>query len=217
MALKGLIFDFNGTLVWDTPYHNKAFDIFLERHGIFLTDEEKATKIHGKMNRDIMCGVFDRPLTDEEADAFGVEKELIYQELIAADLHFADGVELLFDSLKARNIPFTIATSSDMTNIAFYFSELQLDRWFSLQSIVFNDGTFNSKPEPDIFLKAAALLNLQPEETIVFEDSIAGIRAAERAGAGKIIIVNSNNDDYTGYSHTIIRHFNEFDPATYGL
>ncbi len=213
MALKGLIFDFNGTLVWDTPYHNKAFDIFLERHGIFLTDEEKATKIHGKMNRDIMRCVFDRPLTDEEADAFGVEKELIYQDLIAADLHFADGVESLFDALKERNIPFTIATSSDMTNIAFYFRELQLERWFSLQSIVFNDGTFNSKPEPDIFLKAAALLRLQPEETIVFEDSIAGIRAAERANAGKIIIVNSNNDDYTGFTHTIIHHFHEFDPA----
>lgn len=217
MALKGLIFDFNGTLVWDTPFHNRAFDIFLKKHNIFLTNEEKATRIHGKMNRDIMRGVFDRPLSDEEAVAFGVEKELIYQDLIAKDLHFAEGVEALFNTLKARNIPFTIATSSDITNIEFYFRELQLERWFSLQNIVFNDGTFNSKPEPDIFLKAATLLGLQPAETIVFEDSQAGIIAAERAGVGKIVIVNSNDDDYSAFSHQIINRFEELNLFAMGL
>lgn len=47
MTFKGAIFDFNGTLFWDTPFHDKAFDIFLEKRGLHLTDEEKRVKIHG--------------------------------------------------------------------------------------------------------------------------------------------------------------------------
>ncbi|MDQ7826205.1 MAG: hypothetical protein RDV48_25605 [Candidatus Eremiobacteraeota bacterium] len=50
MKNKAAIFDFNGTLLWDTAYHNKSHDIFLEKHNIHLTDEEKREKIHGKPN-----------------------------------------------------------------------------------------------------------------------------------------------------------------------
>jgi beta-phosphoglucomutase-like phosphatase (HAD superfamily) len=39
MKFKGVVFDFNGTLLWDTKYHNQAFDLFLEQHNIVLTDE----------------------------------------------------------------------------------------------------------------------------------------------------------------------------------
>lgn len=217
MDLKGIAFDFNGTLVWDTPYHNKAFDIFLEKHQISLTDEEKTVKIHGKTNPDIMRGLFGRELSAEEIVHFSEEKELIYQELIVSDLKWADGVEELFARLKAQQTPFTIATSSDIINIRFYFKELKLDKWFSMEKIVFNDGTLKGKPDPEIFLRAAQSLQLQPSEMMVLEDSKAGIIAAERAQAGKIIIVDSNNDDYSGFPHPIIRHFSEFDPAVYGL
>jgi beta-phosphoglucomutase len=217
MSLKGVVFDFNGTLVWDTPYHNKAFDIFLEKHHISLTDEEKSVKIHGKTNPDIMRGLFDRELNQQEIELFSREKELIYQDLIINDLRFAEGVEELFEELKNKHVPFTIATSSDIINIRFYFKELKLDKWFSIEKIVYNDGTLKGKPDPEIFLRAANRLGLDSTEIMVFEDSKAGIIAAERARAGEIIIVDSNNDDYSGFPHPIIRHFSEFDPAVYGL
>ena len=47
MAIKGVIFDFNGTLFFDTHLHNQAWDIFLKKHSFVLTDEEKNLKIHG--------------------------------------------------------------------------------------------------------------------------------------------------------------------------
>jgi beta-phosphoglucomutase-like phosphatase (HAD superfamily) len=125
MKFKGVVFDFNGTLLWDTKYHNQAFDLFLEQHNIVLTDEEKSVKIYGKSNADIMRDVFDRTLTDAEVKEFSIEKELIYQDLIVNNLHFAEGAEELFEYLKAHNIPFCIATSSDFLNVEFYFREMQ--------------------------------------------------------------------------------------------
>ena len=121
MHFKAAVFDFNGTLVWDSPHHNRAFDIFLEKHGIALTDEEKTTRIYGKTNPDIMRGIFERPLTDEEIEDFSIEKELIYQQMIVDELHFAEGAEELFAFLKANSVPFTIATSADNFNLDFYF------------------------------------------------------------------------------------------------
>ncbi|MDO9152493.1 MAG: HAD family phosphatase [Paludibacter sp.] len=215
MKIKGVVFDLNGTLIWDTPYHNLAFDIFLEKHDIQLTDEEKRIKIHGKTNPDIMRGIFEHALSEDEIRNFSIEKESIYQGLIINDLHFAEGVEELFDSLNQSGIPFTIATSSDLFNVDFYFREMKLDRWFTREKVIYNDGTLNGKPEPDIFLRAAARLELLPAEIVIFEDSKAGIVAAESAGAGKIVIVNSNKEDYAEFSHDSISHFNEVDKVIF--
>ena len=211
MKIKGVVFDLNGTLIWDTPYHNQAFDIFLEKHNIRLSDEEKRTKIHGKTNPDIMRGIFERELNEVEIRNFGIEKESIYQDLIISNLCFAEGVEDLFDYLKKAGIPFTIATSSDLFNVDFYFREMKLERWFTREIVVYNDGTLKGKPEPDIFLRAASRLHLLPNELVIFEDSNAGIIAAERAGAGKIIIVNSNNESYEDFSLDTITDFKQID------
>ena len=81
MKIKGVIFDFNGTLFWDTKIHNKAWDSFLEKHNLELSDNEKNKKIHGKNNKDILNGLFQKELSTEEIKRFGEEKEKIYQEL----------------------------------------------------------------------------------------------------------------------------------------
>ena len=217
MKFKGVVFDFNGTLLWDTKYHNQAFDLFLEQHNIVLTDEEKSVKIYGKSNADIMRDIFGRPLTDLEIKEFSIEKELIYQELIVDNLHFAEGAEDLFEYLKAHNIPFCIATSSDFLNVEFYFREMQLERWFSPEWVLFNDGTLKGKPEPDLFLKAADRLQLNTSELVIFEDSKAGIKAAENAGAGKIYIINSMNDDFSDFEHEVLYNFNQTDKSLFGM
>ena len=211
MSFKAAIFDFNGTLFWDTPFHNQAFDIFLLRHSIILTDQEKRVKIHGKSNRDIMVAIFQREFSDAESATLALEKELIYQKLCFNDLHLAPGAEELLTYLNSKKIPFTIATSCGKENVDFYFENMNIKKWFSPEKIVFNDGTLRAKPYPDLFLAASEKLHITPNETIFFEDSIAGIEAAENAGAGKIYIVNSTNEDLSNYSHEIISNFNQVD------
>jgi beta-phosphoglucomutase-like phosphatase (HAD superfamily) len=217
MIYKAAIFDFNGTLFWDTSYHNEAFDIFLLKHNITLTDQEKRVKIHGKSNRDIMTAIFEREFTNDEAAPLALEKELIYQNLCVNDLQLGSGAEDLLDLLKGKRIPFTIATSCGVENVDFYFNNMNLKNWFTQSGIIFNDGSLRAKPFPDLFLAAAQKLNTSPSETVFFEDSIAGIQAAENAGAGKIYIVNSTNEDFSNSPHEVITHFNQVDRKLFGL
>jgi beta-phosphoglucomutase len=210
--VKGVIFDFNGTLFWDTPIHNKAWDIFLETHGIRLTDNEKNKIIHGKNNRDILTGLFGNQLTVDEMLKLSAKKEKIYRQLcLQTDMKLAPGTEEMLQFLSVNHIAFTIATASESDNVDFYFTILPLNTYFDKSKIIFNDGTLKSKPHPHIFQKALDDLNLSSSETIIFEDSYAGIKAAENAGVSKIIIVNSTDDDYSRWNYQTIKNFNEVD------
>ena len=213
MSIKGVIFDFNGTLLWDTKLHNTAWDIFLNQHGISLSDENKHQRIHGKLNSEIMIYLFNNKLTKEQMDRYILEKEAIYQGLCIEldDFTLAEGTVALFEKLKENEIPFIIATAADLVNVEFYIRTLNLYKWFKKESIIYNDGTVRGKPFPDIFLKALDVLGIEGKDAVIFEDSISGIKAAEAADAGKIVIVNSNDSDYTEYKdkHPIINSFNE--------
>lgn len=209
--IKGVIFDFNGTLFWDTAFHDLAFDIFLEKHGLQLTDEEKRVKIHGQANPEIMRGIFGDQITEKEIQEYTQDKEYIYRQLCINDLKFAPGAEDLFNFLQKKEIPFTIATSAGIENVSFYFENMKLNRWFRLDKVAYNNGTFRGKPFPDLFLAAAKKLELLPQDTIIFEDSVAGIEAAENAGAGKIYIVNSYGENYSRFPYEIITDFDRVD------
>ena len=88
--------------------------------------------------------------------------------------------------LKENNIPRTIATMSDKTNVDFYFETFNLAKWFEYDKVVYADGIIPSKPAPDIYEIAAKNLNLAPQECIVVEDAISGINSARDAKIGKI-------------------------------
>ncbi len=200
--MKVVIFDFNGTLLWDTQLHNRAWDQFLEKHGIQISDDEKDHKIHGRLNSEILKDLFGDKLTMDIITKYSIEKELIYQDiLIENGLTLAKGVVELFDYFKKRSIPMAIATASGKLNVDFYIKIFDLHHWFESSHIVYNDGSMRGKPYPDIFEKAINILGAKPEDVIILEDSIAGIKAAEAAGAGEIIIVNSCNGNYENYSN----------------
>ena len=212
MTYKGVIFDFNGTVFWDTRLHNQAWDLFLNKYGIDWTVDEKMQKIMGRTNQDILQTVFNGALSKAEIVSLTMEKESIYQELcLKSKLQLATGVIDFFEFLMAEKIPFTIASASGKENIDFYFDHLSLGKWFNYGNVVYNDGSFRGKPSPDIYMLAAKKLAIDPGEIVVFEDSAPGIQAAESAGIGKIIIVNSNNADYRVWPYEIISGFAEVD------
>jgi beta-phosphoglucomutase len=212
MKIKGVVFDFNGTLFWDTNLHNRAWDIFLDKHGISLSDKEKNVRIHGKNNKDILNILFHKRVTEKELIKLSIEKETIYQELcIQTDMKLADGAIEFLNFLRNLSIKYTIATASELINVDFYFEHLGLESFFDKSKVIYNDGSISGKPSPHIFQNAINILGLKGSETLVFEDSIAGIIAAENANAGKIIIVNSHDDDYSRWDYQKIKSFDEVD------
>ena len=211
-AYAGVIFDFNGTLFWDTPLHNRAWDAFLERHGIFLSDAEKTRVIHGRNNRTIFEDLLGRRLAESELADLIEEKETVYRDRCRRESPgLAPGAAPFLDFLADRGIPRTIATASGRANVKFFFEFLGLTRWFSFPDVVWDDNRIQGKPAPDYYLAAARKLALSAAVCLVFEDSFAGIRAAQNAHAGRIIIVDSTGQDYRAFGHQVITDFSQVD------
>ena len=216
MGIEGVIFDFNGTLFFDTPIHNQAWDIFLKQHSLELKDDEKNKKIHGKNNAEILRSLFSDKLSLEDIKRLSVEKEDIYQSLcLEQEMKLAPGAEELLEYLLLKKIPYTIATAADLYNLKFYFEYLNLSRYFDMTKIVYSDGKVKSKPNPEIFIKAMDILKINADQTLIFEVSTSGIKAAENSNAKKIIIVKSTNDNYDAWNHQIIRSFSEVEKSIF--
>lgn len=192
---KGIIFDFNGTLFFDSEKHLEAWREFSKRvRPNPFTDDEMREHMFGRTNKEILTYLMGKTPSKELVDSLGREKESVYRDMCRKDYKntvLAPGAEKFLDFLKENNIPRAIATMSEIENVEFYIEEFQLEKWFDLDKIVYADGVIASKPAPDIYLKAAQRLNLKPLECIVVEDALSGIEAAKRADAGKIIAIAS--------------------------
>ena len=217
--MKGIIFDFNGTLYWDSQLHYDAwreYSAYLREKP--FTDEEMRSKMFGHTNADIIEYLIGRKPSDELVEKYGKEKEAVYRKRCKLNpelFKLAPGATELLDYLKENNIPRTIATMSEWDNVEFYIKEFDLGKWFDLDKIVYSDGKIPGKPAPDIFLIAAEKIGLKPENCVVVEDAIAGIQSAHSAGIGKIIAIASLEpiEFYRQMKevHQIIRNFDEFD------
>lgn len=195
MKNKGIIFDFNGTLFWDSQKHYDAwYEMSKKLRGTPFSDDEMIHHMFGRTNENILTYALGRKPSKEEVEKYSVEKELIYLEMCKKDeknTKLADGVEDFLDYLCKNNIPHTIATMSEKMNVDFYIDVFKLEKWFDIDKIVYSDGKIPGKPAPDIYLTAAKNIEVEPENCTVFEDAISGIRAAEAAGVGRIIAVAS--------------------------
>ncbi len=217
--MNGVIFDFNGTLYWDSQLHYDAWEEYSKMlRGTAFTYEEMRDKMFGHTNEDIIEYAIGKKPSKEMVEKYAKEKEAVYRKRCLLDkenFKLAPGAIEFLNFLKENNIPRTIATMSEWDNVEFYIKEFNLAKWFDLDKIVYSNGKIPGKPAPDIFLIAAKKLGLNPKDCLVFEDAIAGINAAKSAGIGKIIAVDSMEpvefyQSIDGLS-AIIKNFNEVD------
>lgn len=216
--MEAVIFDFNGTLFSDTDKHKYAWKLLSEKmRGYPLTDEE-FMKLTGRTNVQLVEYIYGHSIDVSEANRIGLEKEAFYRELVLKDkenAHLAPGSIDLINYLREHKVPYTIATSSDETNVNFYIDFFKLKDYFDIDKIVYDQGQFPGKPAPDIYILGAKTLGIDPSKCIVFEDAAAGIKSAHDAGIGQIYaLVTPDSKDrlknlpgVTG----IIEDFTQFD------
>ena len=195
MSYKGVIFDFNGTLFWDSEKHLEAWRNFSTRvRDHAFTDDEMREYMFGRTNEDILAYLIGKKPPKDLVDKLGKEKEAVYRQMCKNDVQNTKlapyAIEFL-EYLKENNIPRTIATMSDKENVDFYIEIFKLEKWFDLEKIVFSDGKIKGKPAPDIYLIAAKHLGLDPKDCVVIEDALSGIESAKNAGIGKIVAIAS--------------------------
>ena len=192
--MRSFIFDFNGTLYQDTALHHIAWATFLARRGIALTDEDFHRYMCGPPNDAILRHFISEELTAGQIAEMAFEKESLYRDAVRADpsmRHLTDGAEAILDLMKARGIPYAIATGSSRDNVEFYMDELKISRWFDYDHIFYAEGRLPGKPDPAIYLQAMEKLGYAPAEVTVVEDAMAGIQSASRAGVSRIIAIDT--------------------------
>lgn len=182
MKYQGIIFDLDGVICHTDRFHYQAWKKTADRLGIPF-DETVNNRLRGVSRMeslDIILEASPRPFSDSEKEKLATEKNDHYRELLgtmgAADL--SDEVRDTLEDLHQLGVRLAIGSSSK--NAGFILERLGLSGWFDAVS----DGNNiqNSKPDPEVFLKAAEYLGLPPEACLVVEDAAAGVEAAVNGG-----------------------------------
>lgn len=191
MNYHGIIFCFNGVLLWDAEWHVLCWQGMAKRlRGRDLTAEELERQVHGRCNADVLSYLVGRPVRGKELADLAEEKESFYRELCLMNPRrflLSPGAQALLDALASQRVPRTIATSSEFTNTQFFIQHLGLDRWFEVDEIVYHDGRRIGKPAPDVYLEAARRIRVEPHWCVAVEDSTSGLASAQAAGMGCIV------------------------------
>ena len=198
--MKAFIFDLDGVLVFTDRFHYQAWKKMADRIGVYF-DETINNRLRGVSRAESLEIILERwegaPLSQVEKDALMTEKNDSYRELLKnmtpADV--AEDVRKTLDELKARGHKLAIGSSSK--NTKFILAQVGLEGFFDAIS----DGTniTRSKPDPEVFLKAAELLRRAPEECLVVEDARAGVEAARRGGFACAAIGDAKGDPRAQY------------------
>ena len=177
--VKGVVFDMDGTLVDNMDFHRQAWFEFLARYDIHITDEEYHEKNTGIIT-EIVPRFFPGELSAEEIIRLGKEKEVVYRNLYGKHIEALTGLETFLQDLQEAQIAIALATAADQGNIDFTLDALGIRRYFT--AITGSEEVSYGKPHPDVYLKSAAKLQLDPTHCVAFEDTPSGIRSAQAAG-----------------------------------
>lgn len=182
---KAALFDMDGTLVDNTLAHMRAFEIFCARYGV-TGWKEKLSQAFGMGNDDIMRLIMPAELIRELGLAsLAEEKEAIYREIYAPEIRPVEGLVPLLESLRAAGVRCAVGSSGCRANVDFVLEKCRIGEFFDAR--ISGDRVTRCKPDPEIYLTAAAALGMAPADCVVFEDAKAGIESARRAGVGRVV------------------------------
>ena len=182
MGLKGIIFDLDGVIVSTDEQHYLGWQALADRLGIPFTREvnSRFRGVSRMACMNILEELGGKHYTDSEKIAYADWKNEYYRKLLAqmSSDDLSQEVRSTLDALRARGLKLAVGSSSK--NAKFILQRIGLSDYFDAVS----DGTniSRSKPDPEVFLKAAEYLRLTPSDCLVVEDAVSGVEAAHAGG-----------------------------------
>lgn len=180
--MRAVIFDLDGVICFTDKYHYQAWKQLADKEGIYF-DEVINNRLRGVSRMEslnIILESADKIYSEDEKKRMAEEKNAAYVKLLAnmSEKDLSDEVRQTLNELRERGYKLAIGSSSKNTKRI--LSQIGLSDFFDAVS----DGTniVNSKPDPEVFLKAAQMLSETPENCLVVEDAASGIEAACRGG-----------------------------------
>ena len=202
----------DGVLVDTNPHHRTAWREFYQRYGKTLSDADFVEHVSGKHNTHIVAHLFaGQTLTPDEVLRLGNEKEALFRELYQPDIVAVQGLVDFLKALKAAGILTAVATSAPVENLDFVIDALKLRPYFD--ALLNESMVSRPKPDPEIYQKAMGTLGVEPGESVVFEDSMTGIRAARASGATVVgVATTQTTDELRPFVDDVIGDFREMTP-----
>lgn len=198
--MKAFIFDLDGVIVFTDKFHYQAWKKIADEMGIYF-DEEINNRLRGVSRMDSLEIILERyegePLSQKEKEDLAEKKNGFYRELLHTMTPEDVSSEVRSTLKELQNRGYLLAVGSSSKNAKFILAKVDLLDAFDAIS----DGTniTRSKPDPEVFLKAAEFLGAAPEECYVVEDAQAGIDAAKAGGMQAIGIGDAGQYEKTDY------------------
>ena len=183
MQYKAVIFDLDGVLVFTDKYHYLAWKKLADKLGIEFTEKDN-DRLRGVSREESLEIILEKykgePITPEKKKEYLEEKNNTYRESLG-EMNRDDVSDEVRQTLKKlKDAGYRLAIGSSSKNTAYILERCELTDCFETVA----DGTMitRSKPDPEVFLKAAELLSENPADCLVVEDADAGVTAAHAAG-----------------------------------
>lgn len=197
--MKAVIFDLDGVIISTDEQHYQGWKALTDKLGIPFNREvnNRFRGVSRMACMDIIEEISGRTFTQEEKVEHATWKNDYYRNLLGemspADL--SDEVKSTLDALRAKGLKLAIGSSSK--NAKFILERIGLADYFDAIS----DGTniVRSKPDPEVFLKAAEFLGLEPADCLVVEDAVAGVEAAHAGGMKAAAVGDAARKNYGDY------------------
>jgi beta-phosphoglucomutase len=190
--IKAFLFDLNGTMIDDMQYHITAWHKIFNTYGTNFSREEAMKECYGK-NDEILDRIFPGKFSQAEKNDISIKKETEYQEAYLPHLKLIDGLQVLLEEVKKKDIKIAIGSAAIMFNIDFVLDNLNIRHYFD--AIVSADDVQISKPNAETYLKCATALGVLSHECVVFEDVPKGVESAANAGMKAIVITGMHKEN----------------------
>jgi HAD superfamily hydrolase (TIGR01509 family) len=209
MTNFALIFDLDGVIADTASLHQKAWIDFVHELGLQMSPETFRNRLFGRANQEIFNMVLDRQVDGNELRELSIKKEQLYRHYARGKLKPLGGLQHFLESARAAHIPMAVASSAPLINIEFTLRETNLAAWFN--HIASAEEMTRGKPDPQIFEITAEKLGFAPKMCLVFEDSYAGLEAAQKANMKVIGIASTHSADEISGNYPVVKDFKEVD------
>lgn len=196
LSIKAVIFDLDGVIVTTDDCHYRAWKTMADDEGIYFDRKinERLRGVSRMASLDIILENAKKEYTDDEKSALAQKKNDIYVTLIQqlTENDILPGVMENLKNLKENGIKIAIGSSSKNTPVI--LKRIGLDKYFD--AISDGNNISKSKPDPEVFIKAADMLGIDYCDCMIVEDADAGIEAGRAAGMKTVAINNAKGGDY---------------------
>lgn len=189
---QAAVFDMDGVLVNNARFHREAWRRLAREEGFDLTDPEFWRQAIGRPVEEAVPRILGRPVPPAEAIRLARRKTALYHELADGQAAAVPGVVEFVRALAAAGVPRALATSAVADSAARILESLGLATAFPVQ--VTAGQVRRGKPDPEVYLTAAAHLGVPPTACVVFEDAVVGVEAARRAGMAVVGLTTAHAD-----------------------